>query len=120
MAPDLAAGRASPGGRGDRLTGPARDGTEHRDERVFATVPFVADVADLVEHCRANLEPEEAERLVGWLAWRTGRNQALAGDGPPFERLERAVVRWLGDEERTLLLEWMRRRRGLGLGQVPR
>ena len=87
---------------------------------MFDTVGPVIAVADLVEHCRAHLEPEDVERLVGWLAWRTGRNQALAGDGPPLVRLERAVARWLGDEERTLLLEWMRRRRDLGLGQVPR
>ena len=35
-------------------------------------------VSDLVEHCRRHMSPEDVERLVGWLAWRTGRNQALA------------------------------------------
>ena len=76
-------------------------------------------VSDLVEHCRRHMSPEDVERLVGWLAWRTGRNQALAGDGPPLERLERAAERWLGPEERGLLLAWMRRRRAAGLTQFP-
>jgi hypothetical protein len=76
-------------------------------------------VADLVEHCRRHVPAEDVERLVGWLAWRTGRNQALAGDGPPLERLERAAERWLSAEERVLLLRWMRRRGAEGLRQVP-
>lgn len=79
----------------------------------------MATTETLLGHCRGTLSPGEMERLVGWLAWRTGRNQALAGDGPPEERLERAVERWLGPTERALLLAWMLRRQARGLPPVP-
>lgn len=79
----------------------------------------MATVATLIGHCRETLDDEDVERLVGWLAWRTGRNQALAGDGPALERLERAADRWLGPTERALLLAWMLRRQARGLRPVP-
>lgn len=68
-------------------------------------------VADVVKEilclARLYLEDAEVERLVVWLAHRLGRNQALAGNRPPLERLEHVVTHWLTDEERESLARWM-------------
>jgi hypothetical protein len=74
---------------------------------------------DIVVFCRLNVGESDAERLVGWIAWRTGRNQAMAGAGPPIERLEHAVAHWLDDERRARLLSWLRRRIADGRAPVP-
>ena len=74
---------------------------------------------DLLTFCRLHLSEGDAERLVGWIAWRTGRNQALAGDREPLARLRHALEHWLGEDERRLLLAWMRRRRLRGEPLVP-
>jgi hypothetical protein len=79
-----------------------------------------ASVEDLVTWCRLHIGEGDAERLVGWIAWRTGRNQAMAGAGTALERLEHAAANWLDDERRGLLLAWLRRRVGEGLPPVPR
>lgn len=75
---------------------------------------------ELDAFCRLHLSEREAERLVGWLAWRTGRNQAMAGGGEPGERLRHAVENWLDDERRMRLLRWMRGRVARGEPPVPR
>ena len=68
-------------------------------------------VADVVKEilCLAGLYlgDGEAEHFVVWLAHRLGRNQALAGDRPPLERLAHVVTHWLTDEERESLARWM-------------
>jgi hypothetical protein len=69
--------------------------------------------------CRLTIGEGDAERLVGWLAWRTGRNQAMAGAGPAIDRLEHAAVNWLDDERRRRLLVWLRRRVAEGRPPVP-
>ena len=56
------------------------------------------------------MSERDAERLVGWIAWRTGRPQALAGSGEPIERLARAVEDWIDDGQRDALMSWLRRR----------
>lgn len=78
-----------------------------------------ASVDDLVTFCRLYIGEGDAERLVGWIAWRTGRNQAMAGAGPAIERLEHAVENWLDDERRARLLAWLRRRILDGRPPVP-
>jgi hypothetical protein len=78
-----------------------------------------ASVEDLVTFCRLNRGEGDAERLVGWIAWRTGRNQAMAGGGAPLERLEHAAANWLDDERRGRLLAWLRRRLADGRSPVP-
>lgn len=75
---------------------------------------------ELDAFCRLHLSEREAERLVGWLAWRTGRNQAMAGSGTPMQRLEHAVTNWLDAERRARLLRWMRARAERGEPPVPR
>ena len=74
---------------------------------------------EIVELCSARLTDDDTERLTGWIAWRQGRNQALAGDRPPVERLRHALMHWLTDEERELLVAWMRRRVATGESLVP-
>lgn len=78
-----------------------------------------ATVEDLVTFCRLNIGEGDAERLVGWIAWRTGRNQAMAGAGQPIERLEHAAAHWLDDERRGRLLVWLERRLKEGRPPVP-
>ena len=78
-----------------------------------------ATVEDLITFCRLNIGVGDAERLVGWIAWRTGRNQAMAGAGPAIERLEHAVANWLDDDRRTRLLTWLRQRIREGRPPVP-
>lgn len=79
----------------------------------------MATVDDLLEFCRLHLSEDEAERLVGWIAWRTERNQALAGSRPPIDRLRHALENWIGPDERRSLLNWLRRRGHDGEPFVP-
>ena len=81
--------------------------------------PVRASVEDLVVFCRLHLGEGDAERLVGWIAWRTGRNQAMAGGGPALERLQHALENWLDDDRRARLLAWLRRRVAEGRPPVP-
>lgn len=78
-----------------------------------------AHTDDLLRLARLYIGEGDAERLVGWIAWRTGRNQAMAGDRPAIERLEHAVAHWLDDQQRAQLLRWLSRRLPLGLSPVP-
>lgn len=99
------------------MTSGRRLGREH----MFCTLSGpVAGVDDLITFCRLHLGEGDAERLVGWIAWRTGRNQAMAGSGPPLARLEHALANWLDDDRRALLLAWLRRRVAAGRPPVPR
>jgi len=72
----------------------------------------------ILDHCR-RLPPEEVERLVGWLAWRLGRNQALAGAGTPLQRLEHVTAHWLDDGQRERLHAWLVRRAAAGRPAAP-
>lgn len=74
---------------------------------------------ELLNFCRINLGETEAERLIGWLAWRTGRASALAGSGDPLTRLEHVLTHWLDDGHRRDLLAWLIRRRDAGAPMVP-
>ncbi|WP_217915131.1 hypothetical protein [Miltoncostaea marina] len=74
---------------------------------------------DLITFCRLHLGEGDAERLVGWIAWRTGRNQAMAGAGPAIDRLRHAAEHWLDDDRRDRLLRWLRRRVAEGAPPVP-
>lgn len=80
----------------------------------------MASVRDIEVFCRVHLSEDEAQRLVGWIAWRTGRNQALAGAGDPLERLRHVLTHWLDDGQRARLLDWLERRRRRGEPLVPK
>jgi hypothetical protein len=92
-----------------------------REERTCVRYPgpVPATAEEIVTFCRLHLGEGEAERLVGWIAWRTGRNQALAGAGAPIDRLRHASEHWLDDERRARLLTWLRRRIAEGRPPVP-
>lgn len=79
----------------------------------------MASPDEIVEYCQQRLSDDDQERLTCWIAWRQGRNQALAGDRLSLERLRHAATHWLSNEERGLLLGWMRRRADRGEPQVP-
>lgn len=79
----------------------------------------MATPEDIEIFCRVHLSEADAERLVGWIAWRTRRNQALAGAGDPLERLRHALANWLDDGQRDGLLDWLERRRRNGEAFVP-
>jgi len=74
---------------------------------------------EIITFCRLNLGEGDAERLVGWIAWRTGRNQAMAGAGAPIERLRHAAENWLDDDRQVRLLVWLERRVAEGRPPVP-
>ena len=74
---------------------------------------------ELLRLARLWISEGDAERLVGWIAWRTGRNQALAGDRPAIDRLAHALEHWLEPGQRTQLLRWLADRLPRGLSPVP-
>ena len=76
-------------------------------------------VAELLRLARLYVSEDDAERLVGWLAWRTGRDPAPVGALPVIEQLERALRDWLDDHQRAQLLRWLAGRLPLGLSPVP-
>ena len=78
-----------------------------------------ASADDLITFCRLYIGEGDAERLVGWIAWRTGRNQAMAGAGPPIDRLRHAAENWLDADRRARLLAWLERRIADGRPPVP-
>jgi len=80
----------------------------------------VAIPDDILDFCRLNMSERDAERLVGWIAWRTGRPQAFAGSGEPIERLQRAVEEWIDDAQRIALLAWLKTREKNNLPLYPR
>ncbi len=75
---------------------------------------------ELMALTRTHLSDEDTERLVGWIAWRLGRNQALAGAGPAHSRLAHVVTHWLDDARREQLARWLTRRIETGRPPVPR
>jgi hypothetical protein len=79
----------------------------------------MATVHDIEVFCRVHLSEADSERLVGWIAWRTRRNQALAGSGDPLARLRHALTFWIDDRQRDQLLDWLERRRRSGAPLVP-
>jgi hypothetical protein len=80
----------------------------------------MATAQDIEAFCRVHLSEADAERLVGWIAWRTGRNQALAGAGEPRERRRPALTVWRAGAQRAPLLGWLERRRRRGEPLVPK
>ena len=75
--------------------------------------------ADLTAFCRTHLDDDDMARLVGWIAWRLGRNQALAGGGSPADRLAPEAAHWLDEPRRRRLRTWLERRLAAGLPPVP-
>jgi hypothetical protein len=76
-------------------------------------------VAELLRLARLYVCEDDAERLVGWLAWRTGRDLAHVRGLPVIEQLELALRDWLDDHQRAQLLRWLAGRLPIGLSPVP-
>ncbi len=76
-------------------------------------------VDEIMAVVRLQLSEGETERLVVWIAQRTGRPQALAGEREPLDRLRHVVTHWLSEGQRSALLAWLSRRIALGLSPVP-
>jgi hypothetical protein len=76
-------------------------------------------VAELLRLARLYVCEDDAERLVGWLAWRTGRDPASVRPLPVIDQLELALRDWLDDHQRAQLLRWLAGRLPLGLSPVP-
>jgi hypothetical protein len=76
-------------------------------------------VLRLVAFARMHLTERECEHLVAWIAHRTGRAQALAGNRPAIRRLEHVARHWLAAWQVEALLVWMQRRLRDGQAMVP-
>jgi hypothetical protein len=76
-------------------------------------------VAELLRLARLYVCEDDAERLVGWLAWRTGHDPAPVRGMAVIDQLELAVRDWLDDHQRAQLLRWLAGRLPLGLSPVP-
>ena len=94
------------------------DSTAARARRKSATksVRHAGSVQEIVALARLYASEGEVRELVGWLALRKGRAQALAGDRPEIERLEReGLARWMlaqAAKGESLVPERRRRRPG--------
>lgn len=76
-------------------------------------------VAELLRLARLYVSEDDAERLVRWLAWRTGRDPAPVRTLAVIDQLELALRDWLDDHQRAQLLRWLAGRLPLGLSPVP-
>ncbi len=72
---------------------------------------------ELIRLARLWISEGDAERLVAWIAMRTG-NPALSG-GDPLDRLTHALEAWLDEGQRRQLLRWLSDRLPKGLSPVP-
>lgn len=74
---------------------------------------------DLCALCTERLTDQQIGRLIGWLAWRVGRAQALAGNGSNTERLAHVAEHWMSAEHCEQLRLWIVRRLSEGRPPVP-
>jgi hypothetical protein len=75
--------------------------------------------AELLRLARLYVSEDDAERLVAWLAWRTGHDPARVRGLAVIDQLELALRQWLDDHQRAQLLRWLAGRLPLGLSPVP-
>ncbi len=80
----------------------------------------MSTIDDIERFCGLYLSEEDAQHLVGWIAWRTGRNQALAGAGDALTRLRHVLTHWLDEQQRTQLRDWLARRYERGEPLLPK
>lgn len=73
--------------------------------------------AILQEFISTHLDAAETEHLVGWIAWRTGRQASLAG-ATTSARVARAIE-WCSPAQQLALLTWLRRRQENGADFSP-
>lgn len=76
-------------------------------------------VDDIIRIASLTMSEDEADRLVGWIALRTGRSKALAAGDDTLARLRHAAEHWMNDDQRRRLAGWIARRTALGEDPVP-
>ncbi len=76
-------------------------------------------VDDIIRVASLTMSEDEADRLVGWIALRTGHTKALATGDDTLARLRHVVQYWLDDDQRRRLAGWIARRVALGEDPVP-
>lgn len=83
----------------------------------YRSAPMSKVAQQLEAFIREELNEDEAEHLVGWIAWRVGRPAALAGP-QRAARVARAVE-WCSPAQQLALLTWLRRRAAGGGDYSP-
>lgn len=87
---------------------------------MFATVAPMGDpVDDIIRVAALTMSEDQADRLVGWIALRTGRSKALARGDDTLARLRHVSENWLDDDQRRRLAGWIARKVALGEDPVP-
>ena len=76
-------------------------------------------VDDIIRVAALTMSEDQADRLVGWIALRTGRSKALAAGDDTLARLRHVAENWLDDDQRRRLAGWIARRTALGEDPVP-
>jgi hypothetical protein len=76
-------------------------------------------VEDIIRVAALTMSEDQADRLIGWIALRTGRNKALATGDDTLARLRHVAGNWLDDDQRRRLAGWIARKVALGEDPVP-
>ena len=106
-------------GSGKPVTDVVRDAYS-RYEHMFATVPAVGDpVDDILRIATLTMSDDQADRLIGWIALRTGHSKALAVGDDTIDRLRHVAQNWLDHDQCRRLAGWITRRVALNEDPVP-
>ena len=76
-------------------------------------------VDDIIRVAALTMSEDQADRLIGWIALRTGRSKALAAGEDTLARLRHVAENWLDDDQRRRLAGWIARKVALGEDPVP-
>lgn len=76
-------------------------------------------VDDIIRLAALTMSEDQADRLIGWIALRTGRSKALAAGDDTLARLRHVAENWLDDDQRRRLAGWIARKVALGEDPVP-
>ena len=74
---------------------------------------------DIIRVAALTMSEDQADRLIGWIALRTGRSKALARGDDTLARLRHVAENWLDDDQRRRLAGWIARKVALGEDPVP-
>ncbi|MSO44823.1 MAG: hypothetical protein EXQ74_05925 [Thermoleophilia bacterium] len=76
-------------------------------------------VEDIIRVASLTMSDDQADRLIGWIALRTGRSKALTTGDDTIARLRHVAENWMDDDQRRRLAEWIARRVARGEDPVP-
>lgn len=87
---------------------------------MFAMVTAVDDpVDDILRIATLTMSEDQADRLIGWIALRTGHSKALATGDDTIDQLRHVAQNWLDDDQCRRLSAWIARRVARGDDPVP-